>query len=277
MSTELEDILKSVAEGAVPQTWLARCYPTTELLASFLSDLQERLRFLKRRVFTARVDDLDTLHNGIVAGCQIIKNTPGTHQRIRMSVQGRVDTCVRDGGGHLEHFPLVPTISSNTCEWLTSGAPTKFWVPGLYRPQAFLTALQQTYARQKNVPIYQLSFEFQVMNETEVISHPEYGAYIYGLFLEGCRWNSDRSVLDESLPMQFYSLAPTVWVKPAVVAGERRNGTYACPVYRTPERRGLVSTSGHSSNFLLAVDLPSDRPSDHWVLRGVAMLCRPPS
>ncbi|KAJ8871822.1 hypothetical protein PR048_028162 [Dryococelus australis] len=46
---------------------------------------------LKALVYATRVDDLDTLRNLIVAGCETIMNTPGFHQRICVSMQRRVD------------------------------------------------------------------------------------------------------------------------------------------------------------------------------------------
>jgi dynein heavy chain len=44
-------------------------------------------------------------------------------------------------------------------------------------------------------------------------------------------------------------------------------------VYRTAERKGVLATTGHSTNFLMMVRMPTDRPDHHWVNRGVCMLC----
>lgn len=46
----------------------------------------------------------------------------------------------------------------------------------------------------------------------------------------------------------------------------------ACPLYRTAERRGTLATTGHSTNFVMDLEVPSRQSQDHWTRRGVAFL-----
>ncbi|XP_062847578.1 dynein axonemal heavy chain 3 [Trichomycterus rosablanca] len=160
-------------------------------------------------------------------------------------------------------------------EWIDNGPPTVFWLSGFYFTQSFLTGVSQNFARRYTVPIDHVGFEFQVMKqEGEMEVKPEDGAYVRGLFLEGARWDRERMLIGESLPKILFDSLPVIWLKPGESGGFLHQGVYTCPVYKTSARRGTLSTTGHSTNYVLPIELPSDRPQKHWIDRGVAALCQ---
>ena len=70
-----------------------------------------------------------------------------------------------------------------------------------------------------------------------------------------------------------YVPMPCVHMLPMEIANFRVFPHYNCPLYKTAARRGILSTTGHSTNFVLDMRLPSDKPAAHWTKRGVALLC----
>ena len=62
------------------------------------------------------------------------------------------------------------------------------------------------------------------------------------------------------------------WLQPVDVETNVLGGCYNCPFYKTSVRKGELSTTGHSTNFVSYLQTPSERPSDYWVRRGVALL-----
>ncbi|EZA46954.1 Dynein heavy chain 3, axonemal [Ooceraea biroi] len=160
-------------------------------------------------------------------------------------------------------------------DWIDHDAPNVFWISGFFFTQSFLTAVLQNYARKHKIPIDQLDFEFEITPfETSIDHAPSHGVYINGLFLEGARWNRKKRLLDESKPKILFDALPIIWLKPDVKAKFDIKDVYHCPVYKTSARRGVLATTGHSSNFILYILIPTDLDESHWIIRGVACLCQ---
>ncbi|XP_065194434.1 dynein axonemal heavy chain 1-like [Sycon ciliatum] len=159
--------------------------------------------------------------------------------------------------------------------WVDTGIPTVFWISGFFFPQAFLTGTLQNFARREVVSIDTISFDFEVMKQQakDLKERPASGCYIHGLFLEGARWNAENHELGESRPKELYTDMPIMWLKPAENRVAPTSGFYECPVYKTLQRAGTLSTTGHSTNYVVAVEVPSSKPQNYWIKQGVALLC----
>lgn len=113
--------------------------------------------------------------------------------------------------------------------------------------------------------------------------------------------------LNDSRPKQLYTELPPIHLAPVQHRKKPTAGVYRSPVYkvrarrdRPPARRrrcalttgggaqilsrhGVLSTTGHSTNFVMYIELPHDRRSivnnvgladcDTWIKAGVAAFC----
>ena len=151
--------------------------------------------------------------------------------------------------------------------WFLNGQPEIFEISRFFFTQSFLTGLIQNYSRKYKIPIDVIKFTFEIAKQTKRV---EDGAIIKGLFLEGARWSKKQNQLAESHPKALYTQCPIIWLKPSEMIEEFPH--YSCPVYKTSDRKGELSTTGHSTNFIMFIKLNSSHHESHWIKRGVALL-----
>lgn len=205
MSTELDQVGRSLYDGKVPTLWLKRSFASLKPLGPYVKECLERCRFFQA--------------------------------------------------------------------WIDHGSPTVFWISGFFFTQAFLTGAKQNFARKYRIPIDMVDFDYQIMDgPDDCKTPPEDGVYCEGLFLEGCRWDYDEHVLAESEPKVLFTKMPKIWMIPAETDKFKDYSNYNAPLYKQSERRGVLSTTGHSTNFVCDIRLPSKHDAAHWVRRGVCLL-----
>merc|ERR1711918_180553 len=105
----------------------------------------------------------------------------------------------------------------------------------------------------------------------------------------GARWNYETDMLDESEPKILFPQAPSMHFVPVHTSKHFDYPHYRCPMYKTVDRRGVLATTGHSTNYVMPIRMPCDPgtenarpqagdafPSEYgrkWIKRGVALFC----
>ena len=137
-----------------------------------------------------------------------------------------------------------------------------------------MTGTLQNFARKYVYPIDSCTLEYIFQKdgkEDKNWAKPEDGAYTYGLKMEGARFNRETMLIDESFPKTLYDEMPVGLLRPIESVNAKVFPHYECPLYKTLERKGVLATSGHSTNFVMEVKVPTDKPESYWVKRGVAV------
>lgn len=99
----------------------------------------------------------------------------------------------------------------------------------------------------------------------DITSPPQEGVYVHGLFLEGASWDRRGSKLIEPKPKVLYEPMPVIHIYAVNSTGGHDPRMYVCPIYKKPRRTDLT--------YIADVVLRTTQNPDHWILRGVALLC----
>jgi len=75
-----------------------------------------------------------------------------------------------------------------------------------------MTGVLQTHSRKHQVAIDQLNFAFKVLEvDNDGISEvPTDGVFIYGLYMDGARWDRSEYSIEDQLPGEMYSYMPVI-------------------------------------------------------------------
>jgi dynein heavy chain len=163
--------------------------------------------------------------------------------------------------------------------WVNDGIPFSFWFSAFFFQQCFLTGVIQNFARGDKIAIDRCMWNYKVMKlDFTPEESPPVGAYIHGLMMNGGRWDNENMYLDDSHPKVLWCDMSGIWCKPVEVDNDETDPTkqYMCPVYKTSERKGVLSTSGHSSNYIMDISLDHKQEFPHdarfWTKRGMALI-----
>ncbi|XP_048452570.1 dynein axonemal heavy chain 14-like [Rhincodon typus] len=261
LTDALEETYNSFLSMKMPKLWQLHSYESCKPLPSWIDDLIERVNFFR------------TWSRQFIATAQK-RISSGTAQKF-------------------------PPKKANEIQEIDSPEPNAFWLSAFFFPQGFLTALLQNHARKHGLSVDFVTFEFHVQSSTkptkdfsnthkhksniwlQAFKHPdppEDGALLFGLYLDGACWDHINQVLQDSSVGERYYEMPEILFLPVQIdrktAGLSGKRFYECPLYRTSRRAEMLSSTGHSTNFVIPVNLPTLLPVSHWVTRGVALLCQ---
>ncbi|XP_041805872.1 dynein heavy chain 8, axonemal-like [Chelmon rostratus] len=152
--------------------------------------------------------------------------------------------------------------------WVFEGRPKTFWMTGFFNPQGFLTAMRQEVTRaNKGWALDTVTLHNKVLKQAkeDITASPAEGVYVYGLYLDGAGWDKRNNHLIESSPKVLFTPLPVIHMFAINSADPLDPKLYVCPIYKKPRRTDL--------NYVTAVVLPTIQSPDHWILRGVALLC----
>ncbi|KAM5302059.1 dynein axonemal heavy chain 14 [Glossophaga mutica] len=276
LSQDLEETQESLLKSTVPPLWQKYAYKSCKPLSSWVNDLIQRLNFFNTWAKMA----YGKIHHRYV----------------------RLITAWKRAAPTLHSDPRSPVDEESN---FSGGFPVRYWLPAFFFPQAFLTAVLQDYGRSQGLSMDTLTFTHHVVSDTPECQEKELsiitqralnivrrafkatdsthiGVHVFGLFMEGARWNHEEKVLEDSLPHELCCDFPEIHFLPTKISTETPNTsnqtdselyTFECPVYQTPERLRTLTSTGLPSNFLMSVYLPTKKLPSHWITMQVALLC----
>ncbi|KAL2077981.1 hypothetical protein ACEWY4_025666 [Coilia grayii] len=143
--------------------------------------------------------------------------------------------------------------------------PAAVWLAGFFNPQSFLTAIMQSMARRNEWPLDKMCLQCDVTKKSreDFTAPPREGAYVYGLFMEGARWDTQAGIIVDARLKELTPAVPVIFIKAIPVDKQETRNVYQCPVYKTRQR---------GPTYVWTFNLKTKENPSKWTLAGVALL-----
>ena len=152
--------------------------------------------------------------------------------------------------------------------WITNKSrPLVYKLGAFFHPEEFLTAILQVYARKKKIPFDTLRWRNRFTKETPTQPSQD-GIFVENLYLEGAKFDLNRSTLVECGQRELISVIPVTELIPVENTAEHRlrKKEFVCPIYRMQNRgTGALDLPNHIMDLIIQTDDPN-----HWIQRSVA-------
>uniref|UniRef100_A0A8C0B7Z3 Uncharacterized protein n=1 Tax=Buteo japonicus TaxID=224669 RepID=A0A8C0B7Z3_9AVES len=256
-----DDMLEKLPADYVPFETLFRYPCFTSPMNIFLRQEIERMQRVISLV-RSTLTDLKLAIDGTIVMSENLRDA------LDCMYDGRIPASWKKVGVH--HLFCKGEKKSYLCRfynWIFESRPNCFWMTGFFNPQGFLTAIRANKGWALDSVV--LCNEVTKWMKDDITSPPLEGVYVYGLYLEGAGWDRRNMRLTESKPKVLFEMMPVIRIY--LIFCKRRDHSskdpclYSCPVYKKTIRTDM--------NYIAAVDLKTLQPPEHWVLRGVALLC----
>ncbi|CCD17691.1 unnamed protein product [Trypanosoma congolense IL3000] len=134
-----------------------------------------------------------------------------------------------------------------------------------FNPMSFLTAIMQTTSIVNSFDLDQMSLVVDVLKKSadQIETNARDGCHVSGLSMEGARWDTGTSCIEESRMKELYPKMPIMTVRSLPLSKIDRRDQYECPVYKTQQR---------GPGFVVGFWLKTKQPAKKWTIAGVGLI-----
>lgn len=249
MSVELERMFNSLMDNQVPTIWANAAYPSRKGLSSWVQDLHRRVAILRE---------------------WLIKGMPACYWISGFFFPQGFLT------GVLQHHARKHNIPVDTLSFSFEALdvdPQSLSTPA--EEGAYVSLLSTTYA---NSSIFSTNTRYMDCSWMEQGGQTKRTHSLIRALAKSApcflyyTWLQEKNVSFPCLDERGVVLQSLGFFYHRQDVPDPRD--YTCPIYKTSLRAGTLSTTGHSTNFIVAASLKTTKPPDYWVLKGVALLCQ---